>query len=124
MKRFLAVPLMALMLSGCAARAVHPGAANAFDSSAFDTLDITHGVIENTKTDIAAGAFDASLVPNIKAALNDLIVAYNVADSAYLVYHVAALSGTATVAQTNALTAGLQQVNTATTTLVSIKGNH
>lgn len=123
MKKILAATVVAIMLTGCAARPIHPGAANNFDSTSYDTLTVTHNVIENTKTDLAAGAFSADIVPNIKAALNDLVTAYNVADSAYLAYHAAAVAGTATVEQANAVTAGLAQVNSATTTLVTIKGN-
>jgi hypothetical protein len=115
--------LAALLLTGCATRPIHPGAANTFDSDSFDALVVANSVIVNTKTDLTAGAFAPTLVPSIKAALNDLITAYDTADAAYLVYHAAAVAGTATVAQSNAVTSGLTQVNIATSALVTVKEN-
>ena len=106
---------------GCAARVVHPGAANTFDSSAYDSVLIAHSVIETTKTDLANNAFPASIAGNVKTALNDLIKAYDTADSAYIAYHNAALAGTATAAQSTALTNALTDVNTKTSALTSAK---
>jgi hypothetical protein len=111
----------ALVLAGCAAHVIHPGAANAFDSSAYDSVLVAHSVIETTKTDLANGAFSASIAGNVKAALNALIKSYDIADSAYIAYHNAALAGTATTDQSNAVTAALANVNAKTSALTSAK---
>src|SRR5271157_2963660 len=94
-------PLLAtlLLLAACSAAKIHPGSPNAFDSATYDTLVTTHSVIESTKTDLAANAFPASISANVKTALNALIQAYDVADTAYQAYHSSALAGTATTAQ-------------------------
>src|SRR5271156_3502939 len=94
MKR-LATLALVLALTGCAAHVVHPGSANKFDSDAYDSVLVTHSVIETTKTDLANNAFPASIAGNVKTALNDLITGYNAADAAYQAYHNAALAGTA-----------------------------
>src|ERR1700682_3309665 len=82
----IAVGLVAF-LSGCAAHVVHPGSANKFESDSYDAVLIAHSVIETTKTDLANNAFPVSIAGNVKTALNDLIKAYDVADSAYKQYH-------------------------------------
>lgn len=110
-----------LLLAGCAARPLHPGAANSFDSNAYDSLIVCHSVIETTKTDLANNAFPASIAGNIKTALNGLIRAYDVADTAYVAYHSAALAGTATPAQSTAVSNGLSDVNTKTAALTAAK---
>lgn len=121
MKNILAIAFLAVTLSGCAARPIHPGAANSFDSASYDALIVAHSVIETTKTDLANNAFTASIAPNVKSALNGLIQAYNVADTAYQAYHNAALAGNATPAQQSAVTDGLNQVNSATNLLTLSK---
>jgi hypothetical protein len=124
---FLAIGIVAwiafgvVYFTGCAARVVHPGAANAFDSSAYDAMLVAHSVIETTKTDLANNAFPASIAGNVKTALNDLIKGYDVADTTYQAYHNAALAGTATVTQSNAVTAALNDVNTKTAALTAAK---
>jgi hypothetical protein len=110
-----------VVLAGCAAHIVHPGSANKFDSDAYDSVLITHSVIETTKTDLANNAFPASIAGNVKAALNYLVTAYNAADSAYQAYHTAAMAGTATTAQSNAVTAALADMNTKTAALTAAK---
>jgi hypothetical protein len=121
--RKIAVLLLAVTLCGCAARPIHPGAANQFDSTSYDALIVAHDIIESTKTDLSctpqspAGTCNilpSAIAGNVKTALNGLINAYNVADTAYQAYHSAALSGTATPAQQQAVTNGLNQVNTST----------
>jgi len=62
------------------------------------------------------------MVGNVKAALNDLIKAYDVANIAYQSYHTAALAGMATTAQQAAVTTGLNKVQSATATLTTVKG--
>lgn len=120
MKRLrLLVPL--LLLVSCAASQIHPGSPNAFDSASYDTLIATHSIIETTKTDLANNAFPVSIAPNVKAALNTLIQAYNAADTAYQSYHSAALTGTATAAQQTSVSAAIANVNAATTALTNAK---
>ena len=80
MKKYL--PLL-LVICGCAAHPIHPGTANAFDSSTYDTLTITDSVIQSTKADLSAGKFPASIAQNVKTALNILITSYDVLDMAY-----------------------------------------
>ena len=120
-QRAMCTVALVIWLAGCAAHVIHPGAANKFDSDSYDAVLIAHSVIETTKTDLANNAFPASIAGNVKTALNDLIKGYNVADTAYQNYHNAALAGTATTAQSNAVTAALSDVNTKTATLTSAK---
>jgi len=113
--------IFTLLLSGCAAR-IHPGAANSFDSTTYDTLIVTHNVIESTKADLAAGKFTGTLAVNVKMALNRLIQAYDVADTGYLAYHAAAAAGNATPTDQGALQVKVNDMTNATTTLTSAKG--
>jgi hypothetical protein len=110
-----------LILAGCAARPIHPGAANKFDSDSYDAVLVAHSVIETTKTDLANGAFPASIAGTVKTALNALIASYDLADQAYIAYHNAALAGTATTAQSTAVTNALNDVNAKTSALTSAK---
>jgi hypothetical protein len=119
----MATIFLALVLAGCAAHVVHPGSANKFDSDAYDAVLVAHSVIETTKTDLANNAFPASIAGNVKTALNDLITGYNVADTAYKTYHSAALAGTATTAQSDAVTAALNDVNAKTAALTAAKAS-
>ena len=74
------------------------------------------------KADLAANKFPPAIAAKVKAALNVLIESYNVADTAYLAYHGAALAGTATPADQTALQDKLNTVSNATTALSSAKG--
>jgi hypothetical protein len=121
MKRIALVLGLCLALGGCAARPLHPGAANSYDSNAYDALLVAHSVIETTKTDLANNAFPAAISGNIKTALNDLIRGYDVAQTAYTTYHSAAVVGTATPAQSTALTNALNDVNSKTAALTAAK---
>ena len=118
MRRF---ALIAVLLAGCAAHVTHPGAANKFDSDSYDAVLVAHSVIETTKADLANGAFPASIAGNVKTALNDLIAGYNAADKAYQSYHNAALAGTATTAQSNAVTSAISDLNAKTAALTAAK---
>ena len=122
MKRLGATLLLCFLLTGCAAYKIHPGAVNGFDSGAYDSLIVAHATIESTKADLAGNAFPASVTPAVKKAVNDLIAAYNIADTAYLDYHAAAAAGTVTQAQIDAVSNGLTNVSTALTNLSSAKG--
>ena len=113
--------ILLLLLAGCKAYQTHPGSVNTFDSVSYDSVLVAHSVIESTKTDLANNVFSAAVAPKVKAALNDLVTAYNIADSAYQAYHAAAVAGTATTSQANAVTAGLAQVGTASEALTSAK---
>lgn len=114
--------LVCVLFAGCAARTIHPGAANAVDSNAYDTIFIAHNVIESTKADLSANKFPASIAPNVVTALNRLVTAYNLADQAYIAYHNAALGGTATPAQAAALQSSVTDVSTAVSAVASAKG--
>ncbi len=114
------LPLL-LVVGGCAARPIHPGAANTFDSSSYDALIVAHSVIETTKTDLANGAFPAGWTLKIHEALNGLIRAYDVAQTAYTAYHASAVAGTATPAQATDLQTKLGDVNTQTVALTAAK---
>ncbi len=124
MKRLaVTVLFLASLLAGCATKnyVVHPGAFNIFDSQSYDTLVVTHSVIETTKADLVASKFPVSIAGGVKAALNGLIDAYDVADSSYLVYHAAAAAGTVTAAQQSAVSSAILNVNAATTNLTTAK---
>jgi hypothetical protein len=96
------VVALAFVLSLCGLQAcattntapLHPGAINAFDSAAYDTLITVQASLNQAKTLI--GGF-----PQYKNDLNTAIAAYNVAIAAYKTYH-------ATVPATSASTAALQ----------------
>jgi hypothetical protein len=139
MIRIAAICTLTLLLVGCAAHVNHPGTANAFDSNTYDTLMVTDSVIQSTKTAYLANQFPASIAPQVKTALNDLIAAYDAADllycgnpiqgpsSAALVcaptsYHAMAMAGTATPAQQTAVAAAVSTVNSKTTALTAAKG--
>jgi hypothetical protein len=124
MKRVFPAMLVAvLLIAGCAAQhPIHPGAANQFDSTSYDTLLVAHSVIESTKADLAANKFPDALAAKVKQSLNVLIQAYDVADTAYLSYHASAIAGKATPADQTALQTKLNDVGNATTALTSAKG--
>lgn len=113
-----------IFISGCAKSVPVPGAANAFDSSSYLTLVTTDSVIQSSKADLTANKFPAAIVPNVKAALNGLIQAYNVANLAYRGYHAAAIANTVTPAQQTAVTNALNNVQTATSTLITAKAGN
>lgn len=120
---FTATFTLAVIFTACAARPIHPGAANAFDSGAYDSVLVTHTVIETTKTDLANNAFPANIAPAVKTALNALITSYDAADAAYIAYHNAALAGTATAAQSTAVSNALNDVTAKTTALTNAKAS-
>ena len=123
MKKFLPIVLVVAML-GCASATykAHPGSVNLFDSQTYDTLFVTHSVIESAKASLTAGSFTPAVAAAVKAAVDDLVTAYNVADTAYLVYHSAAVAGTVTPAQIAAVNSGIVQVTNATSALNSLTG--
>jgi hypothetical protein len=115
--------LLAVSVAGCpkSTTAPVPGSANSFDSASYLTLVTTDSVIQSTKADLTNDAFPASIAGQVKTALNDLIKGYNVANTTYQSYHLAAMAGTATVAQSNAVTSTLADVQTKTSALTSAK---
>jgi len=113
--------VVVLLLAGCAARVVHPGAANKFDSDAYDAVLVAHSVIETTKTDLANNAFPATIADKVKTALNDLIKGYNIADTSYQTYHAAALAGKATPAQSSAVSSALGDLQAKSAALTAAK---
>lgn len=75
--------LVPLVLAGCAAGyKVHPGALNATDSAAYDTLLIAETTIDQARTDYQNG----QLPSDAKDALNKLIEAYTIARESWLTY--------------------------------------
>lgn len=141
------IPILALVttllsLAGCAAHPIHPGTANAFDSSTYDTLTITDSVIQSTKIDLAEGKFPVAIAGNVKSALNNLISVYDVLEISYCdgkpmtsggtsalqcspgSYHAAAIAGTATPAQNSAIQTQVGQVSVASAALATAKGGN
>lgn len=79
--------LLPVTLVSCGHGAVqHPGAVNAFDSNAYDSLVTAQAAIEQAKT---------NLPPQFKTQLNQVIAGYNTAMNAYKTYHSASVQGTA-----------------------------
>ena len=133
----IAVLALSLSLWACAARPVHPGTANKFDSSVYDTLLTTHKVIEDTKAEIDANSFSADILVKVKASLNLLITVYNDADTFYCnppvgagptdscaanSYHALAQAGQTTAASDATMQSKISTVNTAVTSLATSKG--
>jgi hypothetical protein len=114
MKTLLAISLLLVMLTGCAGTKapVHPGAANTFDSTTYDTLVTMKAGIEQAKVGIS----DAN-----KPLLNRVIDGWNAADALYKSYHTAALAGKATQADQDALAAKVASVNADLNTLKAAK---
>ena len=76
---------MALGASAGAAHphvAVHPGALNAADSAAYDTLLVAESMIDQARVESQAG----NLPPGAKAPLDKLILSYNAARDSWLTY--------------------------------------
>lgn len=81
------VLIAAIILSACTNPTVqHPGAINAFDNTAYDTLITEQAAIEQAKVNIAQ-------FPQFKNQLNNVIAQYNVTMEAYKVYHNAGALG-------------------------------
>src|SRR5258708_4350362 len=110
--------LLILTILGCASTTYkpHPGAINLLDSQAYDVLISTKAVIDQTKVDLAANTWNATISGKVKIVLNTgLVPAYNVLDTTYMAYHNAAnpsdpgtavqTSITNVTTQTSALTA-------------------
>jgi hypothetical protein len=123
MKRSLLAIVFCLILVGCSQNPKPvTGAVNQFDSDSYLALVTTDAVIQQTKAGLNAGSFPTSYVPAIKSTLNNLIVTYDIADTAYGVYHAAAVAGTVTAAQKAAVSSGLTSIQNATSALVTAKG--
>jgi hypothetical protein len=117
--------LGAVEVGGCAGRTPPVvGSVNQFDSNAYLTLVTTDNIIQGCKRDLTAGVFPANIAEYVKPALNGLIQAYNVANVAYTGYHAAAVAGTVTVVQQTQVTNALNNVQTATTTLIAARGGN
>ncbi len=100
--------LCCLLVAGCktGAYTIHHGAANAFDSQAYDSLYTTDHLIQGTKAALIAGTLPASAKP----ILNKVIQSYNTADAAYRAYHDIATAGGDTSALSATLGADLSQL--------------
>ncbi len=78
-----------LLLTGCLKPSTNsatlaPGAVNQFDEQSYAVLSASQATLNSLK---------ASNVPSIAPVLNQAILAYNTAESAYQVYHQAAAAG-------------------------------
>ena len=122
MKKYLLIPVLALSMLSCAKPYVaHPGSVNTFDSQSYDFLIATKAIIDQTKTDLANNVFSATTAPRVKAAVNGMVAAYNIADNAYLVYHTAMIAGGATAQQIQDVSNSQADVQKATQALTSAK---
>ena len=75
---------MAVMLCGCAVhKPIHPGALNAFDSQAYDTLITTQAALNQARTQIDQTPGYAKFRPEF----NKTVEVFNVALAAYKTYH-------------------------------------
>jgi hypothetical protein len=92
--------ILAVAMSGCRAYTQHPGAANSFDSHAYDALLLANDAIKTAKADVGNG----SLPANYTSYLNALIRSYDAANALYRTYHDAAVKGQ----DTSAMMANLQ----------------
>jgi hypothetical protein len=123
--RIVAVVVLCMLITACSANPKPVvGSANQFDSDTYLTLVTTDTLIQATKAQLATGAFPVNIAGNVKTALNDLITAYDAANTAWLAYHTSALAGQATQAQINVVNGTINNVNVATVQLTSVKGTH
>lgn len=104
-RRHLFLVSMILLASACAAVPLHPGAVNRADSVAYDTLTVAQAIIEQSRTEAAAG----TLPEVMKPALNRLVDSYNVGRASWLAYRAAVK------ARTPADVAGLRRLMDALT---------
>jgi hypothetical protein len=104
-----------IVTTGCmnrpATAQIVPGVVNQFDSDTYLALVTSKGVIDQTKVDLTNNTFPANWVSNIKTTVNDLVIAYNTADTAYTAYHIALLAGTATLEQQQAVQSTVDTMN-------------
>jgi hypothetical protein len=115
---------LSMILNGCSLlqpHVQHPGTANSFDSDAYDALLVTDAIIKQTRTDYNNNAFPPNYMANIKVALNNLIKGYDDAQRIYVEYHNAALAGTATTTQSDAVANSLNNVKVQTVALTNAK---
>lgn len=96
LKRAQVLTVIAFLVSGCAMAQLHPGSVSTLDSKSFDVLLIAQAVIDQARSELAAG----SLPDTLKPALNRLIDAYNVARTSWLTYRNAVKAGGAANVQT------------------------
>lgn len=118
--------ILTVGMLGCAKQvtAPIPGSANQFDSSTYLSLVTVDNVIVSTRASLAGGEFSAVIAPTVKTALNNLIKAYDVANTSYRAYHNAAIAAGATQDQEAAVNAAMANVQSANAALVSVKGSH
>ena len=116
--------VLCLGSSGCQNKAYvnHPGSANTFDSQSYDALNVANSLIVATKADLASNKFTAPVAHDVATALNNLITAYDAANTSYQVYHTAALAGNATSTQQADVQNKLAVVASATSALTTVKG--
>lgn len=120
------VPLLAL--SGCAVmKTPHPVDASqpAVAASGLDleTYNLLYGVkilIDGTKAALAANSFDAVVGPQVKVALDQVIVAYDQLEAQYESYHNAIVAGVATAVQAAAVKAAIPAVKSAAAVLNAV----
>lgn len=95
--------LIIILLSGCIKQgspALHPGAANAFDSQSYDTIITLRAAVQQASMEVTQ-------FPQYKEQVNQAVTAFNTLQDAYKTYHTAALAGNSTTQQQQALTNGI-----------------
>jgi hypothetical protein len=108
--------LAVLSTAACAAHyKPHPGALNATDSVAYDTLLVAEAAIDQARVDNQTNPLPAQ----VKDALNTLIDSYNVARTAWLTYRGAVATNTPSDQYFQQLTKNLADL---TNSLEALKG--
>ncbi len=128
----IAVLVLAVAMAGCSSATykVHPGAggyvsgpatpAQAFASSAYDSLVGADAVIQQTRASFLANKFPVSAMPTIKTAFNATVKAYDDAQAAWIAFNTSAANG-GTPSQ-DAVNAALAALTGALTQLTAAKG--
>ena len=98
--------LVSISSTGCVTLGgykVHPGAGGyisgpatttqVFISQSYDTLSAADIIIQTTRADFTTGKFPSGIMPQVRAAFNDLVNAYNTAQGTWYAYNQAVVSG-------------------------------
>jgi hypothetical protein len=99
-----------------------PGAVNQFDSDTYLSLVAAKASIDQTKAELASGAFSPAVAATVKEAVNYAVASYNVADITYQAYHTAALAGNATPAQQAEVNRAVSNLNITVANITPAKG--
>jgi len=116
--------VLCLATTGCIHNKPVAGSGNQFDSDSYLALVGIDTTIKNTEAALNNGSFSGSVQIAVYDATKALVTAYNIADTAYLTYHTAALAGTDTPAQQADVSNKLQAAQAAINTLVKAKAGN